>query len=86
MRGKVRCDAAGRAASICGVTLDLAERIQPEEDLGDAHRRKDVFLAMLAHELRHPLAPISSAAQLRAHLNPADQRLTRATDIIVRQV
>ncbi|MET0856722.1 MAG: PAS domain-containing protein, partial [Telluria sp.] len=79
VRGKVRCDAAGKPVTIRGVTLDVTERIQAEEDLRDAHRRKDEFLAMLAHELRNPLAPISSAAQLLTHLNPADQRLTRAT-------
>jgi PAS domain S-box-containing protein len=86
VRGKVRCDAAGRPVSVRGVTLDITERIQAEEDLREAHRRKDEFLAMLAHELRNPLAPISSAAQLLARLQPADTRLQHATDIIVRQV
>jgi PAS domain S-box-containing protein len=86
MRGKVRCDAAGKPVSVRGVTLDVSERIQAEDDLRDAHRRKDEFLAMLAHELRNPLAPISSAAQLITCLQPADARLKHATDIIVRQV
>ena len=35
-----------------------------------AHRRQDEFLAMLAHELRNPLAPIRSAAALLARLAP----------------
>jgi PAS domain S-box-containing protein len=86
VRGKVRCDAAGRPVSVRGVTLDVTERIRAEDDLRDAHRRKDEFLAMLAHELRNPLAPISSAAQLITCLQPADARLKHATDIIVRQV
>ncbi|MDB5932695.1 MAG: hypothetical protein JWQ01_39 [Massilia sp.] len=86
VRGKVRVDAAGQPVSVRGVTLDITERIKAEDDLRDAHRRKDEFLAMLAHELRNPLAPISSAAQLLTHLNPTDLRLRRATDIIVRQV
>jgi PAS domain S-box-containing protein len=86
VRGKVRCDADGRAVSVRGVTLDVTERIKAEEDLRDAHRRKDEFLAMLAHELRNPLAPISSAAQLLNHLQPDNARLQRATGIIVRQV
>jgi PAS domain S-box-containing protein len=86
VRGKVRCDAAGNPVSVRGVTLDVTERIKAEDDLRDAHRRKDEFLAMLAHELRNPLAPISSAAHLIASLQPADARLKRATDIIVRQV
>jgi CheY-like chemotaxis protein len=41
---------------------------------------------MLAHELRNPLAPISSAAQLLTHLQPDDKRTRHASDIIVRQV
>jgi PAS domain S-box-containing protein len=86
VRGKVRCDAAGQPVSVRGVTLDITERMKAEDDLRDAHRRKDEFLAMLAHELRNPLAPISSAAQLLMHLQPADTRLKHATDIIVRQV
>ncbi len=86
VRGKVRCNAAGEPVSVRGVTLDITERIKAEEDLRDAHRRKDEFLAMLAHELRNPLAPISSAAQLLTRISPGDQRLRHATDIIVRQV
>ncbi|MDB5919887.1 MAG: hypothetical protein JWR40_4121 [Massilia sp.] len=86
VRGKVRCDADGAPRSVRGVTLDVTERIEAEEDLRDAHRRKDEFLAMLAHELRNPLAPISSAAQLLHRLQPDNTRLRQATDIIVRQV
>jgi PAS domain S-box-containing protein len=86
VRGKVRCDADGRPVSVRGVTLDVTERIKAEEDLRDAHRRKDEFLAMLAHELRNPLAPISSAAQLLNQLQPDNTRLKQATGIIVRQV
>jgi PAS domain S-box-containing protein len=86
VRGKVRCDADGEPVSVRGVTLDVTERITAEDDLRQAHRRKDEFLAMLAHELRNPLAPISSAAQLLTHLQPDDARATRASDIIVRQV
>jgi PAS domain S-box-containing protein len=86
VRGRVRCDAAGQPESVRGVTLDVTERITAEEDLREAHRRKDEFLAMLAHELRNPLAPISSAAQLLTHLQPDDKRTRHASDIIVRQV
>ena len=35
-----------------------------QEELADLHRRKDEFLAMLSHELRNPLAPITNAVQL----------------------
>src|SRR5688572_19930975 len=54
--------------------------------LREADRRKDEFLAMLAHELRNPLAPIRTAAQLlRLKELPESQR-ARARDVIERQV
>jgi PAS domain S-box-containing protein len=86
IRGKVRCGADGEPVAVRGVTLDITERIKAEEDLRDAHRRKDEFLAMLAHELRNPLAPISSAAQLLRHARLDETRLRDITDIIIRQV
>lgn len=54
--------------------------------LQDAHRRKDEFLAMLAHELRNPLAPIGAAAELlqMARLDEASVRKT--SQVIGRQV
>jgi signal transduction histidine kinase/ActR/RegA family two-component response regulator len=86
IRGRVRCDADGKPASVRGVTLDITDRMKAEEDLRDAHRRKDEFLAMLAHELRNPLAPISSAAQLLRHARLDEARMRSITDIIIRQV
>jgi signal transduction histidine kinase len=54
--------------------------------LQDADRRKDEFLAILAHELRNPLAPIRTAVQLlRLKELPESQRI-RARDVIERQV
>ncbi|WP_164557936.1 PAS domain-containing protein [Massilia atriviolacea] len=85
IRGKVRCDAGGTPFAVRGVTLDITERMRAEEDLRDAHRRKDEFLAMLSHELRNPLAPISSAAQLLKHVRLDEARLRETTDIIIRQ-
>jgi signal transduction histidine kinase/ActR/RegA family two-component response regulator len=55
-------------------------------ELEVAHQRKDEFLAMLAHELRNPLAPISTAAEMLKS-NQVDARtLARAREVIVRQV
>ena len=51
-----------------------------------ADRRKDDFLAMLGHELRNPLAPISTGAQLLRRIPRADPLVVRTSDIIVRQV
>ncbi len=86
IRGRVRCDANGNPVTVRGVTLDITERMKAEEDLREAHRRKDEFLAMLAHELRNPLAPISSAAQLLRHARLDETRMRDITDIIIRQV
>src|SRR5690606_28470104 len=51
-----------------------------------ADRRKDEFLAMLAHELRNPLAPISSAAHYLQTSRPTPPRITEVSDVIIRQV
>lgn len=52
----------------------------------DADQRKNEFLAMLAHELRNPLAPISNAASIIANIQPIGERTRWAAEIIERQV
>jgi PAS domain S-box-containing protein len=69
-----------------GIGIDITGRKRHEQALQDADRRKDEFLATLAHELRNPLAPIRNAAQILSHLGHADPTLTSATEIIARQV
>ncbi len=54
--------------------------------LREADRRKDIFLATLAHELRNPLAPIRTAAQVLASPKLAPQQLQWAQNVIQRQV
>ncbi len=54
--------------------------------LQEADRRKDEFLAMLAHELRNPLAPIRTAVQLLRLKELAESQRARARDVIERQV
>jgi signal transduction histidine kinase len=54
--------------------------------LREADRRKDVFLAMLAHELRNPLAPIQNASEVFRHAGRKEPLLERAADIVARQV
>jgi signal transduction histidine kinase len=56
------------------------------EQLQTADRRKDEFLAMLAHELRNPLAPIATGAELLRQLPEAGEPVRRTSDIIARQV
>ena len=65
---------------------DIDERKQSHERLQASDRRKDEFLAMLAHELRNPLAPISAAAQLLKVGNVDEARIRKTSDIIGRQV
>ncbi len=84
--GKVLCDDSGVAHAIRGVSIDVTGRKHAEEALKDADRRKDEFLAMLAHELRNPLAPISSAAQLLKASPGDEKRVVRTSEIIGRQV
>ena len=79
-------DACGEIEEWIGAASDITERKLAEEKLQESDRRKDEFLAMLAHELRNPLAPIGAAAALlqRARL---DECLVRKTsEIIGRQV
>jgi signal transduction histidine kinase len=65
---------------------DLAERRRLEQALLDASRRKDEFLAVLAHELRNPLAPIRTAVDLLRLRPIADPSVIECRDVIGRQV
>jgi PAS domain S-box-containing protein len=65
---------------------DITERKAAEDKLRAADRRKDEFLAMLAHELRNPLAPISAAADLLRIGRLDEARVRQSSAIIGRQV
>jgi signal transduction histidine kinase/ActR/RegA family two-component response regulator len=78
-------DATGAVAGIFVEGSDVTVRTKVENELRAANRQKDQFLAMLAHELRNPLAPITTAAQLLRQ-GRLDARATRhASEIIARQ-
>ena len=79
-------DAAGRLVEWIGAASDITARKANEEQLREADRRKDEFLAMLAHELRNPLAPIGAAAELLQRLKPDEAMVKRTSQIIGRQV
>ncbi|MEW6763304.1 MAG: ATP-binding protein [Pseudomonadota bacterium] len=78
-------DAAGRVYEWVGAASDITERKAAEEKLREGDRRKDEFLAMLAHELRNPLAPISAAAEILQRMQPDEALLRRTSQIIGRQ-
>ncbi|MDB5825150.1 MAG: Signal transduction histidine kinase [Herminiimonas sp.] len=65
---------------------ELESRREAERRLREADRRKDDFLAMLAHELRNPLAPISMAAQILSFPNIGPAQTKQAREIIERQI
>ena len=65
---------------------DITERKRVEQVLREANQHKDEFLAMLAHELRNPLAPIRNAAHILGRLELAEPRVKWAQEIIERQV
>ena len=68
------------------IVEDITERKQTEKDLLEADRRKDEFLAMLAHELRNPLAPISNAVHIMKLSSLDETQLAWCRDVIGRQV
>ena len=75
----------GRPYKLSGIATDITERKQVEEERRVADRRKDEFIAILAHELRNPLAPIRNVVNLlqRQSLDP---NVGRARDVISRQI
>jgi PAS domain S-box-containing protein len=79
-------DAHGRIVGVVLVFRDITQRRGTERALEDADRRKDEFLAMLAHELRNPLAPIRNAAHTLALLGTGDDRVRWVSGVIERQV
>ncbi|GHA68479.1 hybrid sensor histidine kinase/response regulator [Cognatilysobacter bugurensis] len=72
------------ATRMVGIVEDVTRRKRVEEQLREADREKDRFIATLGHELRNPLAPIRYAARLLdEHAEPA--RVVQARDVIERQ-
>lgn len=79
-------DASQQIVRWMGTCTDIHNQKQAEAALQRESERKDEFLAMLAHELRNPLAPISTAAQMLKMTGLTETRVVQAGDIISRQV
>jgi PAS domain S-box-containing protein len=86
IRGRLGLGPDGRSTVVHAVAIDITERKHAEEALQLADRRKDEFLAMLAHELRNPLAPISSAADMLRIAYSNEPRVKQISEIVARQV
>jgi PAS domain S-box-containing protein len=69
-----------------GSCIDITARREHEEALQDADRRKDEFLATLAHELRNPLAPVRNAVEILRLRGSGDPEAQAAREVIDRQM
>jgi PAS domain S-box-containing protein len=79
-------DAGGAVTGILVAGYDVSSRVAASEALRLGDRRKDEFLAMLAHELRNPLAPIRNASELLVRTPVEDPRVRAIGDLLSRQV
>ncbi|HSW18845.1 MAG TPA: ATP-binding protein [Ramlibacter sp.] len=77
---------AGEVIRWMGTCTDIHDHRMAQDELLANNRRKDEFLAMLAHELRNPLAPISTAAHLLRAAPDKAEHVARSAEIISRQV
>jgi PAS domain S-box-containing protein len=74
----------GEVVAVAGTTRDITERKQMEEALLESDHRKDEFIAMLAHELRNPVAPIRNAGELLSRI-ATDERQVALAALLKRQ-
>jgi PAS domain S-box-containing protein len=85
-RGRTLTDGKRRPVRLLGATLDITARKAGEDSLREADQRKDEFLAILAHELRNPLAPIRTALHvLKTPQTPSDEAAAMR-EVIERQL
>jgi PAS domain S-box-containing protein len=79
-------DAENRIIAASKVARDITQRKQTEAALREADRRKDEFLAILAHELRNPLAPIRNSLHVLRLMGQPDPNAMQVTELMERQV
>ncbi|MBX3452165.1 MAG: PAS domain S-box protein [Planctomycetaceae bacterium] len=78
--------ASGDVEAVAGTTRDITERQAMEQELREADRKKDDFIALLAHELRNPLAPIRNGLQVIRLAGNDPQTLNEARSMMDRQL
>jgi PAS domain S-box-containing protein len=79
------CDKEGAIIGVVLVFRDATRERAAQNAMITADRRKDEFLATLAHELRNPLAPIRQAASLASHANATAEQIIWSNGVIERQ-
>jgi len=79
-------DYDGQPLSVLGISTDITERICMENQLRESDARKDEFLAVLGHELRNPLAPLSAGIELLSQVKTRPERLEGIQAMMQRQV
>ncbi|PRY25885.1 two-component system CheB/CheR fusion protein [Spirosoma oryzae] len=84
--GRVVEEIDGSAAHMSGVMFDIDKRKRAEEALRESDQRKDEFLAMLAHELRNPLAPVRNILQTLGLSAGQNETMSAAIAMMNRQV
>lgn len=84
-RGHIARDQHGTATLMIGSMMDVTTIREATEALRDADRKKDELIAMLAHELRNPLAPIRTATELLRAAGAKDELVVHAREVIERQ-
>lgn len=75
----------GEVEAVAGTTRDITDRQEMEAALRETDRRKDEFLATLAHELRNPLAPIRSGLEIIRRIGSDKEKYEETLSIIERQ-
>jgi PAS domain S-box-containing protein len=85
-KGKGFAGPDGRPLFMAGACVDITDRRRMEQQLREADRRKDEFLAMLGHELRNPLAPLRGVVETLQRQQLDGDGLSRAYGMMERQV
>ncbi len=78
-------DENGARAAVLAIKRDITEQHRAIEALKEADRRKDEFLATLAHELRNPLAPIRNAVEIMRLAGDNREAIDRSREVMDRQ-
>jgi PAS domain S-box-containing protein len=79
-------DGRGSVVEAQSTGIDITERKRAEQALREADRRKDEFLAVLAHELRNPLAPVRTGLHLLRIAQPGSEAAEQARAMMERQL